>query len=182
MEIKFSSSKILKVLLVLSYIVFVGVLVNAGTYIVTTVLPFVVSEATIPKLWDASGLYELFKVNKNYFLVLSVFLVIIGVLKAVMFYLTVDLLQNKKLDLSQPFNAAVGKFMFNLSYLSLAIGLFSYWASEYKQCVVSQGFLLPANDHFGGADVWLFMGLILYVVAHIFKRGIEIQSENELTV
>jgi len=34
----------------------------------------------------------------------------------------------------------------------------------------------------GGADVWLFMGVILFVLAQIFKRGIEIQTENELTV
>lgn len=34
----------------------------------------------------------------------------------------------------------------------------------------------------GGADVWLFMGVSLFVIAQIFKRGIEIQSENELTV
>jgi hypothetical protein len=36
--------------------------------------------------------------------------------------------------------------------------------------------------HLGGADVWLFMGVILYIIAQIFKRGIEIQAENELTV
>jgi len=34
----------------------------------------------------------------------------------------------------------------------------------------------------GGADVWLFMGVTLFVIAQIFKRGIEIQTENELTV
>jgi hypothetical protein len=36
--------------------------------------------------------------------------------------------------------------------------------------------------HFGGADVWLFMGVTLFVIAQIFKRGIEIQAENDLTV
>lgn len=35
---------------------------------------------------------------------------------------------------------------------------------------------------FGGADVWLFMGVTLLVIAYMFKRGIEIQSENELTI
>lgn len=32
----------------------------------------------------------------------------------------------------------------------------------------------------GGADVWLFMGITLLVIAQIFKKGIEIQ--NDLTV
>jgi hypothetical protein len=30
--------------------------------------------------------------------------------------------------------------------------------------------------------VWLFMSVTLFVIAQIFKRGIEIQTENELTV
>jgi hypothetical protein len=34
----------------------------------------------------------------------------------------------------------------------------------------------------GGSDVWIFMSVILFVIAQIFRRGIEIQSENELTV
>jgi len=34
----------------------------------------------------------------------------------------------------------------------------------------------------GRADVWLFMGAALFVIAQIFNRGIEIQRENELTI
>jgi hypothetical protein len=38
------------------------------------------------------------------------------------------------------------------------------------------------NLKFDGADVWLFMGVTLLIVAKIFKRGIELQTENDLTV
>jgi len=43
---------------------------------------------------------------------------------------------------------------------------------------------MPDTQHLrlGGADVWLFMSVTLFVIAQIFKRGIEIQTENELTV
>jgi uncharacterized membrane protein len=34
----------------------------------------------------------------------------------------------------------------------------------------------------GGADVWLLMGFVILVFAIIFKKGIELQSENDLTV
>ena len=33
-----------------------------------------------------------------------------------------------------------------------------------------------------GADVWLFMAVILFVIAQIVKRGIELQAENDLTI
>jgi len=36
--------------------------------------------------------------------------------------------------------------------------------------------------HIAGADVWLFMGVILLVVARIMKKGIDMQLENDLTV
>jgi hypothetical protein len=34
----------------------------------------------------------------------------------------------------------------------------------------------------GGADVWLFMGVALLVIGRVFKKGIEIQNEIDLTV
>ena len=33
-----------------------------------------------------------------------------------------------------------------------------------------------------GADVWIFMAVILFVIVQIVKRGIEIQNENDLTI
>lgn len=43
---------------------------------------------------------------------------------------------------------------------------------------------MPAleNLKLGGSDVWLFMGVTLLIFAKIFKKEIELQTENELTV
>ena len=38
------------------------------------------------------------------------------------------------------------------------------------------------NIKFEGGDVWIFMATILLIFALIFKKGIELQSENDLTV
>jgi len=49
---------------------------------------------------------------------------------------------------------------------------------------LEKGISMPDDNSmgFGGADVWMFMGIILLVIAQIFKRGIEIQLENDLTI
>ena len=109
---------------------------------------------------------------------------ITGVLKAIMFYLIVKILMDKKLDLAQPFNKEMGRFIFSMSYLALGTGFFSFWSMKYAKWLAQQGVDMPDNEHLrlAGADIWLFMGITLFVIAHIFKRGIEIQSENELTV
>lgn len=41
---------------------------------------------------------------------------------------------------------------------------------------------LPSFEHIAGADDWLFMAVILYVIVQIVKRGIEIKNENNLTI
>jgi hypothetical protein len=78
----------------------------------------------------------------------------------------------------------VGRFIFNIAYLALGIGLFSLWGVKYVAWFVKQGVKMPEIQYLriDGGDVWLFMSVILFVIAHIFKRGIEIQTENDLTV
>ena len=86
--------------------------------------------------------------------------------------------------MSQPFNKKVRRFIFLLSYAALLIGLFSLYGVKYTEWLTKQGIKMPDTQYMllGGSDVWLFMAVVLFVIAQIFNRGIEIQSENELTV
>jgi len=81
-------------------------------------------------------------------------------------------------------NSEIGLFIINVSCLAFGIGLFTAWGVKYTGWLVAKGVKMPDTHHIrlGGADVSLFMSVILFVIAQIFKRGIEIQSENELTV
>jgi hypothetical protein len=80
----------------------------------------------------------------------------------------------------------MGKYIFNLSYLSFGIGLFIYCGNHFSNWlkIINNDKILPSLQklNFEGGDVWLFMGVILLIFAMIFKKGIEIQSENDLTV
>ena len=64
---------------------------------------------------------------------------IVAVMRAMLFYLIIKILHDKKLNMSQPFNKEVGRFMFKVSYLALGIGLFSYWGVNYTEWLVNQG-------------------------------------------
>ena len=127
---------------------------------------------------------SLYAYSPGYFFVETLLMIIVAVMKAVIFYLIIKILHDKKLDIAQPFNKEVGRFIFNVSYLALGIGLFSWWGDKYSQWFVKQGVVMPniQDLRLGGADVWIFMGVTLYVIAQIFKRGIEIQTENDLTI
>ena len=180
MEIRITSRQILKILSILSWIVFIGVCIEAGSFIFNALFTLLVN----PNAADYFKLTSLYEYDHGHFLVELLLMSIAGIMKALIFYLIVKILQSKKLDLSQPFNQEMGHFIFNVSYLAFGIGMFSYWGVKYANWLMNQGIEMPDVQQLrlGGADVWLFMGITLYVIAHIFKRGIEIQKENELTI
>ena len=81
--------------------------------------------------WQEIDLSALYKYDPGYFFAVTLLISIATVMKACIFYLIVKILHDKKLDMSQPFSREVGRFIFNVSYLSLGIGLFSWWGAKY---------------------------------------------------
>ena len=183
MEIKITAKQMLTVLYVISWIIFIGVCVEAGGIIFNAA--YVLYKPIVAKyFWNGADLSALYAYDKGHFIVQIFLMTVVAVLKAFIFYLIVKILRDKKLNLSQPFNIEVVRFISSIAYLSLGIGFFSIWGVNYSEWITKQGVEMPDVQklRIGGADVWLFMGVTLLVIAQIFKRGIEIQSENELTV
>jgi hypothetical protein len=144
----------------------------------------VINSINAKTFWEGNDLSGLYIFGRGYFFTETLLISIASVMKACIFYLTIKILHDKKLSLSQPFNREVKLFIIKVSCLAFGIGLFTWAGATYTEWLVKQGVKMPDTQHLrlGGADVWLFMGVTLFVIAQIFKRGIEIQSENELTV
>jgi len=183
MTITITAVQTLRLLYIFSWIIFVGICIQAGSFIANAFFSLS-NPAVVKHLWHEVDLSDLFNYNRGYFFTETLIMSIVAVLKACIFFLVIKLLHDKKLSLSQPFSAKVRRFIFLLAYLSLVIGLFSVYGVRYAEWLTMQGIKMPDAQylHLGGADVWLFMSVILFVIAYIFKRGIEIQEENELTV
>ena len=179
-----STKQILKVLLILSWIIFIGVCIEAGGCIFSAFYTLLINSINAAHFWVGNDLSGLYKYDPGHFFAETLLISIAAVLKACMFYLIIKILHDKKLDMSQPFSDEVRRFIFKISCLAFGIGLFTGWGVNYTEWLVKKGVNMPDTQHLrlGGADVWLFMGVILFVIAQIFKRGIEIQTENELTV
>ncbi|MEE1946339.1 hypothetical protein VRU48_14535 [Pedobacter sp. KR3-3] len=174
----------LQVLYVLSWIIFIGVCIEAGAFIWNAVYALAINPAGAKFAVPAIDLSPLYAYDKGYFGVLNFVMCLVAVMRALLFWLIVKILHDKQLDLSEPFNDVVRRFIANMAYLSLFIGAFSYGGVQYVERFAKEGVKMPDVEYLrlGGADVWLFMGVILLVIAYMFKRGIEIQSEHELTV
>ena len=179
-----STKRILKILYLLSWLIFIGVCIEAGGSIFSAFYTLVINSINARTFWAGNDLSGLYVYGRGYFFTETLLISIASIMKACIFYLTIKILHDKKLDMSQPFSSEVRLFIIKVSGLTFGIGLFTWCGVKYTEWLVKKGVSMPDTQHLhlGGADVWLFMGVILFVIAQIFKRGIEIQTENELTV
>lgn len=184
MEIKITTKQILIVLYIIAWIFFVGLSIDAGGFIVNTVIDMWFKPAAAAQFWRQADMSALYAYDRGHFLSVAILVCIAAVLKALLFYLIIKMIHDKKLDLSKPFNDAMRRFIITAAYLAIGIGFFCAWGARETARFVKLGIQMPSLEtlQLGGADVWLFMGIILFIIALIFKRGIEIQSENDLTV
>lgn len=103
----------------------------------------------------------------------------VSALKAFIWYVVCDLLSNLKLQ--TPFSMEVEKKLERIAYLLLGVWIVGsiFWKTYIYYLSKGTGLQLPANN---SGDEYLFMAGITYIISQIFKRGIEIQEENQLTV
>jgi hypothetical protein len=185
MDIKITTNQILKVLQILSWIIFIGLCIEAGGTVFNTFNTLAINPEGVTNFWEGSDyLSSLYNYDYGHFFVITFTMTIVAVLKAVMFYFIVELFSDKKLNISQPFSSDVTRFTLKLSYLAFAIGLFCYAGFKYAAWLTKQGLEIANLEslHIAGADVWIFMAVILFVIVKIVKRGVEIQNENDLTI
>lgn len=184
MEIKIGSKQILRVLNVLAWIIFIGLCVRTGAFIFNAIFLLTFNPFGGHYFWDGADLSGLYEFDRGYFMVITSLMIIVSVFKSLLFYWIIKTLHDKKLNMDQPFSKEVSRLIFNLSYASLAISVFSGWVAGYAEWFNKKGAFMPSLEsmHVDGAGAWMFIAIILFVIGHIFKRGIEIQEENELTV
>ena len=125
---------------------------------------------------------NLFSIREHsiaYYIYAMCLTIAVSALKALIWYVVFELLL--KLKLQTPFTMEVEKKLERIAYLLLAVWIVSsfFWKTYIYYLSQDTGIQLPAND---SGDEYLFMAGIIYIISQVFKRGIEIQEENQLTV
>ena len=87
------------------------------------------------------------------------------------------------MNLSKPFNTFVARQISQISYYTLLIGLLSYIARQLAKNLMHHGFVPDnLNQFWEDSQAFILMGAVIYIIATIFKKGVDIQNENDLTV
>jgi len=168
------------VLQIFAWIIFVGLCIEAGALLVNFIYSLFKPEV-VHHLYQKLDLSEMYDRSNWAYFGMYGFILSISFLKAILFYFVI--LLATKLNLSSPFNLFVSKQITRLSYYTLSIGIISYLARETTKNLQKHGFDTDLlNQFWADSQAYILMAAVIYIIAVIFAKGVEIQNENELTV
>jgi len=165
---------------IVAWLIFVGLCIEAGGLIVNFFFSLYKPEF-VKNLYQKLDLSKLYNLSKWAFFGMYSFILVISILKAYLFFVVSMLIS--RLNLSKPFNTYVAVQITRISYYTLSIGLISYLAQQTAKNLIHRGFEIDTlNQFWADSQAYILMAAVIYVIATIFSRGVEIQNENDLTV
>jgi hypothetical protein len=165
---------------IVAWVIFVGLCIEAGGLIVNFVFSIYKPEF-VKNLYQKLDLIEMYNRSKWAFFGMYSFILVAALLKAYLFYIVAMLMH--KIDLSKPFNSFVSEQITKISYCTFSIGILSYIARQTAKNLQHGGYAIDnINQFWADSQAFILMAAVLYVIATIFKKGVEIQNENDLTV
>ncbi len=172
---KTRTAKILDAMKILSWIVFIGLLIQAGTLIFASIYISINpgSEISYLKSFDwinnhgdsHAGFYAVW-ILKFAIICFEAYsaMVVIKVLSAI--------------NIANPFTISVAKGLERISYLILDIWILTIISKACSALTDNKVSVGTSTDDIS----FIFLAGIIFVFSQIFKRGIELQSDNELTI
>lgn len=170
----------LMLITVVIWSIFIGLCIQAGALLFTFIYSLF-NPVVAHNLYEGLNLSALREQNLWYYGgVISIVLFIAGQ-KAYLFYLMIRVFL--KINLVHPFSREVSKLITSISYVAFQIGVAIILVSGVFKGMVKRGYELDRVPQMvGNGFEFLLMAALLIAIGMVFKRGVEIQDENELTV
>lgn len=170
------------ILMVSKYLALLGAIwysILCGSQLTTLVASFINPDWAKRTYEVDLNLFSIREHSISFYVYAMCLTIAISALKAFIWYVVFELLS--KLKLQTPFSMEVEKKLERIAYLLLGVWIVSsiFWKLYIYYLSGATGIKLPANNI---GDEYLFMAGIIYIISQVFKRGIEIQEENDLTV
>lgn len=171
---------IIKVLHVVSWIIFIGLCIETGAlafnYVYSLFKPIVAKHS-----YMGLNLAEIYRDNQPLYTALFSFAIIISGLKAFIFYLIIETFL--KLNMVKPFSEKIASLISRMSYHAFSVGILGIIAHQFTKNFTHRGYDVDVIEkYWNDSAAFLMMAAILFIIAQIFQKGLELQTENELTV
>jgi Ca2+/Na+ antiporter len=173
---KTRTEQILAVLNVLSWIVFIGLLIKAGAFLTSYIVSIGNPEGA-KNLYMGLNLYSIRQFDFWYYTGVASLMIALEIIKAYIAYLVTRVLA--KIKLANPFTVEVSNLLERISYVILLTWVVAMLCNAHLKWLSKS--LEGLQQYVSSGDFLLLAGVV-FVFSQIFKKGVELQSENELTV
>ena len=161
---------------VLAWIAFIGLCIQAGGVLVSWGTSLW-NPAASAHLYPRQDLSRLRQVSLAHYSTALLLMAAVSAVEAYTAYLVIKVLS--KIKLSSPFTMEIARSLERISYWILGTWVLAMIKNVHAEWVQDQvpGLNLPLIS-----GDFIVMAGVVFVTAQIFKKGVEIQTENELTV
>jgi len=160
---------------------FIGLCIKAGSLMFTFIMSVFWNPVAAKDLYLGLDLSALQSLDQFYYICLVWLVIATTALKAFLFYLAVRIFD--KINFNQPFCETLVLLIRNISFVALLTSSMIYLTNKYSDQLIAKGINLSSlSPHLTGASEFLFLAGIVFVISLVFRKGIEIQEENQLTV
>lgn len=170
-------SLVFKTMHVLFWVIFIGLCIKTGTLLTSLFISFLVNPAATNQIYQGLNLSALFQFSTHHYFHVMLLYIAINTLQAYMAYFTIKIFLELKME--KPFSVSINNIIRKMSRLGLACGLVALVGQAYSDWLLKSGIAVPINWAY--AEILFFAG-ILFLVAQIYQKGIELQQENDMTV
>lgn len=161
---------------VLAWVTFIGLLIKAGAILISYGVSITNPEGA-KDLYLGVNLYTLRQLNFWQYTLLVSFMIALELLKSYIAFLVIKVLS--KIKLANPFTIEISNLLERISYFIFGTWIIAVLYNAHTRWLVKRIAGVPENLI---SEEFIFLAGVVFVFAQIFKKGVEIQSENELTV
>ena len=173
---KTSTGAILKIMNVLAWLAFAGFCTKAGALLISYGVS-VHNPNAAKNLYMGMNFSSVYQYDFVEYTISLMMYVVVLILQAYTAFLVTRVLG--KIKLSNPFTIEISKRLENISYVILLTWVATVITNGHMAWLAKK---IPGIVENVVPGDYLLVAGIVFVFAQIFKKGVEIQSENELTV
>ncbi|MEO8769441.1 MAG: DUF2975 domain-containing protein [Ferruginibacter sp.] len=170
-----------KILVILKYVALlggIGYCIECGGQLVSFVASFKNLEWAKQTYNVNQSWFYIREYSMSYYACTMSLLILLSGLKAFTWFKVVNLLTN--LRITNPFSMEIAEKIERIGYTLLGVWVIGIIGKIYLEWLIKTTHIPITGPGIG--DEYLFIAGIVYIISQIFKRGIEIQEENQLTV
>ncbi len=85
----------------------------------------------------------------------------------------------KILKIESPFSIEIANAIEKVSYIIIALWVLTWFTNTFSLWLAENNLTIEINSN---SLSFILLAGVLFIVSQIFKKGVELQSENEMTV